>query len=242
MPFSKGLLYCQLGRCRRPLYLYHEPNSKHIDAAIHAIVNRRAQGIYRQQQGAQSITVVAGGRRHTKSASTTTNPNQRTMISRHLLQSCLVAIIIAMVHAGSKTAKQGKGSSSGGGRWSGNNHRPSRWSSPDQWSSPDWSSPDSWSKDYDDEYFDDDDRSGSRLPKCSLANPVEEQYQLIIRSWKLAYLASNANAGTISTYEETVTWHANLVMEAFMKAVEGYEYDGKTCIEGPCSLLHVTHI
>ncbi|KAK1739916.1 hypothetical protein QTG54_009675 [Skeletonema marinoi] len=147
------------------------------------------------------------------------------MISRHLLQSCLVAIMIAMVHAGSKTAKQGKGSS-GEGRWSGNNHRPSRWSSPDQWSSPDSSSPDSWSKDYDDEYFDDDDRSGSRrLPKCSLANPVEEQYQLIIRSWKLAYLASNANAGTISTYEETVTWHANLVMEAFMTAVEGYEYD-----------------
>ena len=156
------------------------------------------------------------------------------MISRHLLQSCLIAIMIAMVRAGSKTAKQGKGSSSGG-RWSGNNHRPSRWSSPD------WSSSESWSSDYDDDYFDDDDRGGSRLPECSLANPVEEQYQIIIRSWKLAYLASNANAGAISTYEERVTWHANLVMEAFMEAVEGYEYDGKTCIEGPCSWLHVTH-
>ncbi len=146
------------------------------------------------------------------------------MASRHLLQSCLIAIMVVMAHAGSKAGKQGKGSS--GGRWSGN-LRPDRWNPRDKWKS----SKDSWSgssksKDKDDDDYDDDSTSGDRKrkPMCTLANPVQEQYDIIIGTWTKAFLN---NANQEESFQRTVTWHANMVMEKFMKVVEGYDDDGK---------------
>jgi hypothetical protein len=145
------------------------------------------------------------------------------MLSSQSLFRCgLVVIMIAMVHAGSsKSSKIGKGGSSGG-RWSGggrwnNNKKPDRWSSPDN----------SWRRDDDNDY-DDDFPDINRMPFCTLANPVQEQYDLIIRSWRLAYLASNANAAAITTFDRQTAWHANMMMEKFMTVVEEYEGDGKT--------------
>ena len=136
-----------------------------------------------------------------------------------------------MVHAGSKSSKRGKDGGggrwgSGGGKW---NDKVDRWSSssPDYWSS---SSPDNgWGGD-DDKYDDDDvfPGGGNRMPICTLANPVQEQWDQIIRTWRLAYLASNANAALIQDFGRETAWHANLMMEKFMEVVEGYEYDGKT--------------
>lgn len=133
-----------------------------------------------------------------------------------------------MVHAGSKSSKRGKGGGggrwgSGGGKW---NDKVDRWSSssPDYWSS---SSPDNgWGGD-DDKYDDDDvfPGGGNRMPICTLANPVQEQWDQIIRTWRLAYLASNANAALIQDFGRETAWHANLMMEKFMEVVEGYEYD-----------------
>ena len=138
--------------------------------------------------------------------------------------------MIITVHAGSKSGKNGKRGSSGGrlgsgGRWN-SRPSPSQWKSPHSWSSS------SKDKDDDDKYDDDDDddynsRSNDRRPVCSLANPVQEQFDLIFNTWRVAYLAANANANQLSTYERTVTWHATLVMEKFMAAVELFDDDGK---------------
>ena len=140
--------------------------------------------------------------------------------------------MVAMAHAGSnralgsKSSKNGKGSS--GGRWNGG-LRPDKWSRPNKKPSK-WSSPNSWSgsssKDYDDDVYDDDDRpGGNRKPLCTLANPVNEQFDYIIRSWRIAYEPSNA--GEAVTWEREVVWHANLVMNRFMEIVEDYDDDGK---------------
>lgn len=158
------------------------------------------------------------------------------MISRHLLQSCLVAIMIAMAHAGSKSSKRGKGGSSGS-RW--NNQRPDSWNRPNKkpsnWNKPNkWNSPNSWSsssKDYDDDKYYDDDKPNSRLPRCTLANPVNEQFDIISPSWQKAYTAA-----AISD-DEVIVWHANLVMNEFMEVVEDYEYAGKSMHGDLCSLL-----
>ncbi|KAL7491329.1 hypothetical protein ACHAWT_000731, partial [Skeletonema menzelii] len=127
-------------------------------------------------------------------------------------------------------SKNGKGSS--GGRWNGG-LRPDKWSRPNKKPSK-WSSPNSWSgsssKDYDDDVYDDDDRpGGNRKPLCTLANPVNEQFDYIIRSWRIAYEPSNA--GLAVTWEREVVWHANLVMNRFMEIVEDYDDDDLTTDE-----------
>jgi len=135
-----------------------------------------------------------------------------------------------MVHAGSKSGKKGKGKggSSGGGRWSGN-LRPDRWNPPrDKWkSSPDsWSSSSSSSKSKDSDSDNDpdpeDSDSDDKKPECTLANPVQEQYEIIVPTWTKAFLN---NANQEESFQRTVTWHANMVMEKFMKVVEGYNDD-----------------
>ena len=151
------------------------------------------------------------------------------MVSRHILQPCLIAIMIVMAHAGSKAGKKGKGGS-GGGRWSGN-LRPDRWNPRDKWSSKDSWSGSSKSKDYDDddydddEYDDSDDKKGK--PMCTLANPVNEQYEIIIGSWTKAFLN---NANQEESFQRTVTWHASMLMDKFMAVVEGYDDDGKATL------------
>ncbi len=138
--------------------------------------------------------------------------------------------MVAMVHAGgSKSSKNGKG----GGRWSGGGRLKDSY---DSWSSPDW-----WGQDDHDDNWGGQDRDdiwwgsgkGGHDDKwwgwyCTLANPVQEQYDLIIKTWKIAYLPTNANAAAIKTYEEVTTSHANMMMNKFMKIVEDYEGGGKT--------------
>lgn len=156
------------------------------------------------------------------------------MVSRHLLQSYLIAIVIVMAHAGSKAGKKGKKGSSGG-RWSGN-LRPDRWNPRDKWSS----SKDSWSgssksKDKDDDDYDTSDSDDKkRKPMCTLANPVQEQYDIIIGTWTKAFLN---NVNQEENFQRAVVWHANLVMEKFMDVVEGYDDDGKATLLGDLSLF-----
>ena len=140
-----------------------------------------------------------------------------------------------MTHAGSKSSKRGKGSS--GGRW--NNQRPDPWSRPNKkpsnWNKPNkWNSPNSWSSssnDYDDDKYYDDDKPNSRLPRCTLANPVNEQFDIISPSWQKAYTPPAIAA------DDVIVWHANLVMNEFMEVVEDYEYAGKSMHGDLCSLL-----
>ena len=177
--------------------------------------------------------------------------------SRNQLRLCLIAALVVMAHAdderelgrrplinnlgdaggsksniwgsfsgGSKSSKNGKSGggrwSIGSGRWSG---RGNRWkSSKNKWSS-------SRGGDDDDNYYDDDDNydddsNGGRLPLCTLANPVQEQYEVLERSWLIAYPPAKT-AEALKAFKDDTIAHANMVMEQFMKAVEGFEDDGK---------------
>lgn len=148
------------------------------------------------------------------------------MVSRHILQSYLISLMIVMAQAGSKAGKNGKGGS-GGGRWNGN-LRPKPWNPRDKWSSPDsWSSRTKKSKDSKSDDYDDSGSDDKRKPMCSLANPVEEQIDIIEAPWKAAYLPNNANANVIKTEEKEIAWHANLLMNKFMEIVEDYDDGSK---------------
>lgn len=157
------------------------------------------------------------------------------MLTRNQLRSVLIALIVTMTHAGS--SKSGKGSKSGGGgRWNGGG---GRWDKPDRWDKPKWDKPkwnsinkwksessgDKWwgGKDYDDVYYDDD-RGGGRnfMPLCTLANPVQEQYDVIAPSWIRAYVTTGG-AAALDNFRIDTIYHANLVMEKFMEVVEKYD-------------------
>lgn len=131
----------------------------------------------------------------------------------------------------SKSSKGGKGG--GGGRWNGGGG--SRWDKPDRWDKPKWNSINKWKssssgdqwggKDYDDVYYDDDRRSGDGrnfMPLCTLANPVQEQYDIIAPSWIRAYVTTGG-AAALDNFRIDTTFHANEVMKKFMEVVEKYD-------------------
>lgn len=173
------------------------------------------------------------------------------MLTRNQRRSVLIALVVTVSHVDnsaaamdaqrklSKSGKGGKGGGggrwSGGGRWNGGGSRwdKPKWNSNNKWKSSSsgdkWksSSGDKWwgGKDYDAVYYDDDRRpDGGRdfKPLCTLANPVQEQYDIIAPSWIRAYVTTGG-AAALDNFRIDTIYHANLVMEKFMEVVEGYD-------------------